>query len=48
MSRLPYFDHARQRYIVVRHVTARFQRTKEPFDHEGKDVKPMSDLCRVV
>lgn len=39
-----YFVNAEEKYIIIREVITRFQRTTEPFDHETKDIMVMSDL----
>ena len=44
----PYFVNAAERYIVVRQVITRFQRTTEPFDHSVNDIMIHSDLCDKV
>ena len=44
----PYFVNAAERYIVIRQVITRFQRTTEPFDHNVNDIMVHSDLCREV
>jgi hypothetical protein len=44
----PYFVNAKEKYIVIRQVIVRFQRTTEPFDRAVSDIMVHSDLCDVV